>query len=253
MNVLRKKVRKSPAWVITFADLVTVILAFFVLMLSFSATDPDEYHRVSDSMASAFADDLGGVFDRVSLARLGVPLPLIESREGGVSVGVETSSDEPPGERWSGASEPLRTYLKVTATLQREIESEMVRVELSDRATVIRFTDLAFFSQGSEEMTPSFRSLLARLTTILGEAEGMIAVQGHTDDVPIATRRFRSNWELSTARAVSVLHELLKSPAIDRSRVVVEGYADSRPIAPNDSPRHRAQNRRVEIHVSTAL
>ena len=146
--------------------------------------------------------------------------------------------------------EPLRTYLKLTATLRREIESEMVRVELSDRAVVIRFSDLAFFSPGSETMMPDFRSVIARISIILGETGGIIAIQGHTDDIPISTRRFRSNWELSTARAVSVVHELLKGPAIDQSRVVVEGHADSKPIVPNDSAQHRAQNRRVEIHVS---
>ena len=241
---LPKKIRRSPAWVITFADLVTIMLAFFVLMLSFSATDPDQYHEVSDSMASAFADDLGGVFDRVSLVRLGIPISDFSANQSGeLSIGGSPLD----GRRVERA--PLRTYLRLTAVLRREIKSEMIQVELSGSAVVIRVSDLAF-SKGKETMMPSLGSVIARISSVLGETDGMIVIQGHTDDVPISTRRFRSNWELSTERAVSVVHELLKSEAIDQSRVVVQGHADSRPIVPNDSPEHRAQNRRVEIHVS---
>ena len=156
------------------------------------------------------------------------------------------------GRGGSTAREGKSTHAKITATLWREIESDMIRVELTDRVVVIRFGDAAFFSPGSERMTQSFRSVIARISTILGETDGAIVVQGHTDDVPISSQRFRSNWELSTARAVSVVHELLRSPWIDQKRLVVEGHADSRPIAQNDSPRHRAQNRRVEIHISEA-
>jgi len=227
MNAPRRKVRRAPAWVVTFADLVTVVLAFFVLMLSFSATDTRQYDRGSDSMAAAFADDLGGVFDRVSPVRLGVPAARVL------------------------ATEPEKMLARVTGSLLRKIESGLVRVETTEHAVVLRFDDLAFFSQGSERVTPSFRHVIDRVAALLGETEGAIAVQGHTDDVPISPQRFRSNWELSTARAVSVVHELLKNPAIDPTRVVVEGHADATPLVPNDNPEHRAQNRRVEIHIST--
>ena len=224
------------------------MLAFFVLMLSFSATDTRQYDRVSHSMAAAFADDLGGVFDRVSLARLGVPLAGPPARQG-----TEPARLGAPAEGLERmVREPEKTYARITASLWQEIDSGMIRVELTDRAVVLRFDDMAFFSQGSERVTPSFRTVIARISSLLGDTEGAIVVQGHTDDVPISTPRFRSNWELSTARAVSVVHELLNNPAIERNRVVVEGHADATPLVPNDSPRHRAQNRRVEIHISTA-
>ncbi len=239
MSAKRGKGGKAPAWVITFADLVTVVLAFFVLMLSFSATDPIQYHRVSDSMATAFADDLGGIFDRVSLARLGIPLARIQAPQG----------IELPASPFARQAEG--TYERVRATLHPEIESGMIRLERTAQAVVIRFSDLAFFSPGSERVTPSFGAVIARISALLGETEGTIVIQGHTDDIPISTSRFRSNWELSTARAVSVAHELLNSSAIEQTRVVVQGHADSRPIVSNDSPQHRAQNRRVEIHIST--
>jgi chemotaxis protein MotB len=74
-----------------------------------------------------------------------------------------------------------------------------------------------------------------------------VVVAGHTDDVPISTSRFRSNWELSSARAVTVVHSLLGNPSVDATRVVVEGHADSQPLAPNDTPDNRAKNRRVEL------
>ena len=72
-------------------------------------------------------------------------------------------------------------------------------------------------------------------------------VAGHTDNIPISTKRFRSNWELSSARAVTVVHALLRDPGVDATRVLVEGHADSQPLAPNDTPENRARNRRVEL------
>ncbi len=147
MNPIRKKVRRAPAWVITFADLVTVLLAFFVLMLSFSSPDPNQYRQVSDSMATAFADDLGGVFDRVSLARLGIHLSSIRANRNGDAAPVGPRPDER-----LVRNGPLKTYLRLTATLRREIESEIIRVALSDRALVIRFSDLAFFSPGTRTL-----------------------------------------------------------------------------------------------------
>ena len=89
--------------------------------------------------------------------------------------------------------------------------------------------------------------VMNRISDAVANAPGDVVVAGHTDDIPISTARFRSNWELSSARAVTVLHALLDDPRIDQARVRVEGYGESRPLVPNDSSESRAKNRRVEL------
>ena len=91
--------------------------------------------------------------------------------------------------------------------------------------------------------------ILKKINEVLTQTDGLIAVAGHTDNIPISTSRYRSNWELSTSRATSVVHELLRYNTIPPERFVLEGYADTRPLAPNDSAENRATNRRVEIVV----
>ena len=117
------------------------------------------------------------------------------------------------------------------------------------RISRIRFDDSAYFTSGSEAVSPEIEGVVIKMAPALAEAEGTIIVQGHTDDVPISSARFRSNWDLSTARAASVVHQLLQHTAIDPERIVVQGHADSKPLAPNDSPSSRSRNRCVEIHV----
>ena len=102
-------------------------------------------------------------------------------------------------------------------------------------------------SYGHADLKDSFRPILAKVTEILKGSEGKIIVAGHTDNIPIYTERFRSNWELSSARAVSVAHEMMLATDIPSSRFLIQGFADTKPIVPNDTPANRAKNRRVEI------
>jgi len=89
--------------------------------------------------------------------------------------------------------------------------------------------------------------VIDRISDAVVRAPGRVVVAGHTDDVPIYTSKFRSNWELSSARAVTVVHALLMNPGVSQERVLVEGHADSNPLVPNDSPENRSKNRRVEL------
>jgi len=135
----------------------------------------------------------------------------------------------------------------ISNALGREIKAGSVDVELEGQKIIIRVREKASFDSGRAELKSAFRPLLARVAKILQNAEGKIVVAGHTDNVPIYTERFRSNWELSSARAVSVVHEMMLATDIPADRFLIEGYADTRPVAPNDTPANRAKNRRVEI------
>jgi chemotaxis protein MotB len=106
------------------------------------------------------------------------------------------------------------------------------------------------FPSGSAELLDEFSPLITKIRGLLKETEGHIYVAGHTDNVPIATSRYRSNWELSSARAVSVVHKLIETGEIPPNRIHVQGHGDTQPLHANDSHKHRALNRRVEIVVT---
>src|SRR5690606_41420437 len=115
---------------------------------------------------------------------------------------------------------------------------------------VIQILERDSFASGRSEIDPAFLPTLARVGTALEPIRGAITVSGHTDDVPIATSRYRSNWDLSAARAASGAHELLDA-GIAPSRILVSGHADTQPRMPNDTPEHRAANRRIDIVLIT--
>jgi len=131
--------------------------------------------------------------------------------------------------------------------LKDEIEEGLVTVETEERKIIIRIQEKGSFASGSASLDPDFGNVMNRISDAVAQAPGHVVIAGHTDNIPISTKRFRSNWELSSARAVSVAHSLMKNPAVDPARVVIEGHADTTPIALNDSAKNRAKNRRVEL------
>jgi chemotaxis protein MotB len=128
-----------------------------------------------------------------------------------------------------------------------------VEVEARGRTIVLRIREKGSFNSGSADLQPVYQGLLHQVRDTVAKQGGALMIRGHTDDVPIATARFRSNWELSSARAVSVAQELLAERVIDPRRISISGHADTRPLVPNDSPEHRARNRRVEIVINQGI
>jgi chemotaxis protein MotB len=135
----------------------------------------------------------------------------------------------------------------ISAALGDEIKAGSVDVETAGQKIIIRVREKASFGSGRAELKDDFIPLLQRVAGILKDSEGKIIVAGHTDNVPIYTERYRSNWELSAARAVSVAHAMMDATDIPSDRFLVQGFADTAPVAKNDSVANRAANRRVEI------
>lgn len=135
----------------------------------------------------------------------------------------------------------------ISKALGKEIKAGVVDVETAGQKIIIRIREKASFGSGRAELKEAFRPILRRVTQILKNSEGKIVVAGHTDNIPIYTQRFRSNWELSSARAVSVAHEMMLATNIPSNRFLIQGFADTAPIAKNNSAASRARNRRVEI------
>ncbi len=143
-------------------------------------------------------------------------------------------------ENLDDAAERLTEYVK-----EHDLQDLMAIDQSADRVT-IRLKSLLLFELGQAALTERAEQVLADIAALLAVVQRDIRVEGHTDDVPIHTRRFPSNWELSTARAISVVESLLTHD-IDRTRLAVAGYGEFKPIVGNDSEEHRALNRRVEI------
>ncbi|MCB1683934.1 MAG: OmpA family protein, partial [Pseudomonadales bacterium] len=129
----------------------------------------------------------------------------------------------------------------------------VLEVETRGRNIIVRVKEHGSFESGSASLTADFKPVLRIIQDVLKETDGLIVVEGHTDSQPIATSRFRSNWELSSGRAVSVAHGLFSDGRLAESRFSIAGYADTRPLVSNETPAGRARNRRVEIVIKQGL
>jgi len=136
---------------------------------------------------------------------------------------------------------------EIREALRLEVEENLVSVETELTKIIIRINEKGSFPSGSAKLNDDFYGVMVRISEAVARTPGKVVVAGHTDNVPISTNRFRSNWELSSARAVTVVHALLDDPDVDPMRIAVEGHADSQPLVPNDSVENRAINRRVEL------
>ncbi|MBN1587329.1 MAG: flagellar motor protein MotB [Candidatus Omnitrophica bacterium] len=144
-----------------------------------------------------------------------------------------------------------RTMQELENALEAEIEQEQIRVGMEDRGLVITFVDEVLFDSGKAELRPDGAATLDKVSSILGRqvANKYVSIEGHTDNQPIKHSGWKSNWELSTARANSVLHELIDSAGLNPSRFRAAGYGEYRPVADNNVKEGRQQNRRVEVVV----
>ena len=245
----------APAWVMTFADLMSLLMCFFVLLLSFSEMDVIKFKQIAGSMKSAF-----GVQRQVEAPDIPMgtsviaqefspgktePTPVEDVRQVTSKEDVSLESAQEVMEQAADA-EAAELRLK----MQEEIADGLIEVDSENDKVIIRIKEKGSFPSGTADLHDAFLPTLQRIREQIIETPGTITVAGHTDDIPINTFRFRSNWELSSSRAVSVLEQLLKGGDIKAENTEVKGLADTRPLVPNDSRENRATNRRVEIIIS---
>lgn len=258
-----------PAWVVTFADLMSLLMCFFVLLLSFSEIDAMKFKQIAGELSKAFGVQrdvpvleipmgTSPIFDKFSPGKP-EPTPIDQVRQ--------QTSEELPQLDTLRAELEAELEQKVAATTEKQVQFNMQAIkdvlekELTDgrlqmeqdrKRVIIRIEERGSFQSGSAVMTEDFEEILFRISEVLSQLPGEITVEGHTDDIPISTPRFNSNWDLSAARASSVANALLATGAVEAQRLKVQGYADTRPRASNEWPETRALNRRVEIVVDLA-
>lgn len=220
----------APEWMATFSDLCTLLLTFFVLLLSFANLDAKEFREMLGSAREAF-----GVQRAYKGHMLGLTTTPVELGEAESMPWAVLSSKE---------SEALDTINKFV--LERDLERD-VEISLSERGVVVRLSDRLTFEPGSDALSEEVRPMLDALREMLESFPAGLSVEGHTDARPIHTARFPSNWELSAARASSVVRYMSRKGPLPVQELRIIGYADRKPLVPNDSDEHRARNRRVEF------
>ncbi|MCM0614143.1 flagellar motor protein MotB [Marinobacter sediminum] len=251
-----------PAWVVTFADLMSLLMCFFVLLLSFSEIDAQKFKQIAGELSKAFGvqrevpaleipEGTSPVFDKFSPAP---PEPTVvnEVKQITTDQQPELQTFKSPTERAveSAKQETMdQSAEEIMAVLDDAIRDGRIAVTQGKHRIVIRVEEKGSFPSGSAELTWEFEGLLLEMASVLANIPGKLTVEGHTDDVPIRTSRFYSNWDLSAARSAAVANVLLATGDITPTRLAVKGLADTEPRVANTSAENRAKNRRVEIIV----
>lgn len=241
----------APAWLATFADLMSLLMCFFVLLLSFSEMDLQKYKQVAGSMKMAFGIQREITADTIprgtSIIKQefspGKPEPTV------MKIIKQRTQDDSQSELLRN-QDVLDLLEKIEANLAQEIDAEVLEVLLYEDGVMIRVREQDAFPSGSAKLQEGFEPVLEKLRELLDDTDGKVVVSGHTDNVPINTTVYPSNWVLSAARSASVVHYLSEINFSDPSRIEIRAFADTQPIAPNDTPENRARNRRIEIGVN---
>lgn len=260
-EVEQKESAGVPAWVMTFADLMTLLMSFFVLLLAFSEMDAAKFKQLSGSMKEAF-----GVQAEIEARTIpkgtsiiarefspGKPDPTAANQIRQFTIDSSKNSLDALSKEVKELEEARKYAKRILEALKGEIAKGSIAVELDGGKVIIHILERASFASGRADVRPAFVPILHRIADLIVIEQGTITVSGHTDNIPISNDRFRSNWELSTSRAVSVAHELLKAAPLDQNRFVVVGHADTRPQSDNDTAEGRAQNRRVDISIRRSV
>jgi chemotaxis protein MotB len=247
--VARKKHQEHEnheRWLVSYADFITLLFAFFVVMFASSQTDKGRAKQVSEAVEKALKEGSS------------VSMPPAVARILGGTIDDKGQGNAqmkgPGGAQKAAKEEPLPEVIELAASLKtisselaKEIDAGSVEVSLQPRGLVVSLKQTAFFPSGNDKLDPATYPVLEKLAGALQPISNPVRVEGHTDAMPIHSARFRSNWELSAARSIAMMEALTSQFGVERERMAIVGYADTMPIASNDTPEGRARNRRVDL------
>jgi chemotaxis protein MotB len=243
-------------WLITYADLITLLMIFFIVMYSMSQVDAQKFRAIADSLSVALG---GGTPAKIDLATSPSGPSLLESGSSVQTPLIPDSSVNPPtnpeeGQEGNGLEQQENLTIEgIKAKLDQFAKDNKIQTKLissiEERGLVVSIQDTLLFASGSAEITPTARTILKKISTVLAASPNYIKVEGHTCNLPIHTSQFPSNWELSVLRATNVVQILVKEGGIDSARLSATGYGEYRPIADNSTEEGRIRNRRVDLVV----
>lgn len=236
-------------WLITYADLITLLLIFFIIMYAMSQIDIKKYDTLAKSLQLEFhkADSIiemgTGLSGSTDVAKYDTPAPTVSS--------VPTATPDLEAELAKRREQALQDLLKIIETYVKENKLQQdVFVGDTPQGIAIRLSDRFLFDLGKADLKPDAKPALDKLSSLFTKLDTTISIQGHTDNLPIQPgSAFQDNWGLSSARALSVLRYFVDTRKLPETLFEVAGYADTRPVAANDTEANRQKNRRVEILV----
>lgn len=220
----------TPLYMMTWGDMCTLLLCFFVLLLAMSSTDPGKFNVA----ASSFHNALGGVLE--SYPSIMISKDILIPRLGGDEQNKRMAVD---------------AALKIKEVVKKDGLEDAVKVKVTESGIAVKLSDPIGFDIGESDIKPELIPTLKSICEIINQVPStQIRVEGHTDDLPIKSQKFPSNWELSSSRALNVVKFMASSGKIEPSRLSAIGYGEYRPMVPNTSVENRKMNRRIEIFVN---
>lgn len=227
----------APAWMATFADMSTLLLTFFVLLLSFANMDAQKFREMLGSVKDAFGVQKKTWGDYQALSTQALTFSMSDDGQG--------EQDKEGADGREQQAPAMEQVLSIVQALFQDMGGT-AEVYMDEAGVTVRVEGKLLFVSGSAELRPEAATVLDRVSALLHKYTFDLYILGHTDAVPIQTSQFPSNWELSSARAATALRYVVARNA-DPQRLVSVGFADSRPIASNATPEGRSRNRRVEF------
>ncbi len=252
----RKKAPPPPEnherWLVSYADFITLLFAFFVVMFASSQTDKGRAKQVSEAVEKALKDGHSISVPPVVAKILGGTVD--DKGQGNAMMrgpgGAQHVPKEPPPE---SLVELLPALDRLNKELEEEIKAGKLEMRLEPRGLVISLRESAFFPSGTDLLDQSTVPTIGKLAQLIKTIPNQIQLEGHTDSVPIHNARFKSNWELSCARGIALMEALCGTFELNRDRFSVVGRADTLPIASNDTAEGRSRNRRVDVVIVNSL
>lgn len=218
----------APAYMMTFGDLMSLLLTFFVMLISMANFEPVKFKMASESLQGALG--VMQSFPTVPIHPI-IQMPVKKNKEKKKKMAMEDAK-------------------KVKETVDSKNMSESVKIEMTEKGIAILLQDPSNFKSGSADLGEKGKEIIEDISTIIkSRGDLKIRVEGHTDDVPIKSARYNSNWELSSSRALSIVEELSAKTGIMPQNMSAVGFGEHRPLVPNINEENRAQNRRIQIFV----
>ncbi len=246
-------------WLVTYSDLITLLMIFFIVMYSMSQVDANKFKAVAQSLSVTFG---GSTPAKMDIADSPSGPSMIDSGNAQQNSLITGAQAETPKKQQTNSTQTdagqagakdveTMTIEGIKANLDQFAKENNIQTMLvssiEERGLVVSIQDTLLFDSGSAEITPTARTILKKISTVLSASPNYIKIEGHTDNLPINTARFPSNWELSVLRATNVLQILVKEAGVNADRLSATGYGEYRPIADNSTFEGRNANRRVDL------
>lgn len=213
----------TNAWMDTYADTITLLLTFFILLYSFSTTDNERLKLIAAALKGEIT---------------GIPMKLKDTPD---------ISDE-EREQGIGEKSPYSVLVdQIQDIIDKNALTDTVKIRQEDSGVVLQLNESVLFDLGKADLKPESTKVLDTISTLIPSISNEIMVQGHTDNIPIKSGTYKSNWELSTARAITVLRYFIETKGFDPTRFSATGYGEYKPLVDNTTEKNRAINRRVDI------